>query len=526
MAAIYERMAIIGIGLIGGSVALAARKRGLAQEIIGCARSENTRRLALDLGVADRITSDAIEAAAGADLVYIATPVGLIPGLLEDLSGVVQIGCTVTDAGSVKSEICREGSRFLPASFIGGHPIAGSERSGVAAADARLFEGRTYVLTPVEADEELLERFTEFVRGLGANVQTVTPDEHDALLGLTSHLPHLWSSALALALDQSDRADELAIFAGSGLRDTTRIAASDPNLWRDIFEANKANVELGCDLAIEAFTSLREALRRDDCARLVELLGQARGFRQSIECAAPSSHVTASAGEPPMNACGLRLAIDGPAGAGKSSVAREVARQLGYTFIDTGAMYRAVAHFAMQQGLLPGKDDQAIGDLAGKLSYEFRSVGEQRHLFVDGQDVEAVVRLPEVGRLSSTVSAIALVRDNLLAAQRQMAAGGGVVMEGRDIGTIVLPDAEVKVFLTATPQERARRRYRQLRDMGMEVKFEDILNEQNVRDQRDSSRAVAPLKKADDAVEIISDGMGLEDVVARIVGLVQERQNA
>ncbi|MHB8993737.1 MAG: (d)CMP kinase [Armatimonadota bacterium] len=522
MPAIYERIAIIGIGLIGGSVALAARKRGLAGEIVGCARSENTRRLALDLGVADRITNDALEAAAGADLVYIATPVGLIPGLLEDLSSVVQIGCTVTDAGSVKSEICREGSRFLPASFIGGHPIAGSERSGVAAADARLFEGRTYVLTPVEADEELLERFTKFVRGLGARVQTVTPDEHDALLGLTSHLPHLWSSALALALDQSDRADELAIFTGSGLRDTTRIAASDPNLWRDIFEANKANVEHGCDLAIEAFTALREALRQDDYAKLVELLGQARDFRQTIECAAP---VAASAGEAPMSACGLRLAIDGPAGAGKSSVAREVARQLGYTFIDTGAMYRAVAHFAMQQGLLPGKDDEAIGDLAGKLSYEFRSVGEQRHLFVDGQDVEAVVRLPEVGRLSSPVSAIALVRDNLLAAQRQMAAGGGVVMEGRDIGTVVLPDAEVKVFLTATPQERARRRYRQLRDMGMEVNLEDILNEQNVRDQRDSSRAVAPLKKADDAVEIISDGMGLEDVVGRIVGLVQERQS-
>jgi cyclohexadieny/prephenate dehydrogenase len=526
MAAIYERIAIIGIGLIGGSVALAARKQGLAEEIVGCARSETTRRLALDLGVADRITNDALEAAAGADLVYIATPVGLIPGLLEDLSSVVQIGCTVTDAGSVKAEICREGSRFLPASFIGGHPIAGSERSGVAAANARLFEGRTYVLTPVEADEELLERFTRFVHGLGANVQTVTPDEHDALLGLTSHLPHLWSSALALALDQSDRADELATFTGTGLRDTTRIAASDPNLWRDIFEANKANVEHGCELAIEAFTALREALRQDDYGKLVELLGQARNFREIIECAAPSSPgAAASAGEAPMNACGLRLAIDGPAGAGKSSVAREVARQLGYTFIDTGAMYRAVAHFAMQQSLLPGRDDEAIGDLAAKLNYEFRSVGDQRHLFVDGQDVEAVVRLPEVGRLSSPVSAIALVRDNLLAAQRQMAAGGGVVMEGRDIGTVVLPDAEVKVFLTATPQERARRRYRQLRDMGMEVNLEDILNEQNVRDQRDSSRAVAPLKKADDAVEIISDGMGLEDVVARIVGLVRERQS-
>lgn len=227
-----------------------------------------------------------------------------------------------------------------------------------------------------------------------------------------------------------------------------------------------------------------------------------------------------------MSCPGLRLAIDGPAGAGKSTVARDVARELGYVFIDTGAMYRAVAHFVMQEELTLGKDDEAIGELAGKLRFEFRSVGEARHLFVNDEDVEAVVRLPEVGRMSSPVSAIPLVRHNLVVAQRQMAAGGGIVMEGRDIGTVVLPDAEVKVFLTATPEERARRRYRQLRDMGMEVNLDDILREQNVRDQRDSSRAVAPLKKADDAIEIISDGMAREEVVARIVGLVRERQNA
>jgi len=185
-----------------------------------------------------------------------------------------------------------------------------------------------------------------------------------------------------------------------------------------------------------------------------------------------------------------------------------------------------VAHFVREKGLTLGRDDDAIGDLAGELRFDFRPVGDQRHLFVNDEDVEAVVRLPEVGRMSSPVSAIPLVRQNLLAAQRQMAAGGGIVMEGRDIGTVVLPDAEVKVFLTATPQERARRRYRQLRAMGMEVHLYDILNEQNVRDQRDSSRAVAPLKKADDAIEIISDDMAREDVVARIVALVRERQNA
>jgi len=379
------------------------------------------------------------------------------------------------------------------------------------------------VLTPVDPDEEMLGRFTAFVHALGASVHRTTPEEHDALLAYTSHLPHLWASALALTLARTDEATTLAPFAGGGLRDTTRIAASDPRLWQEIFEANKRNLLAGCDEAAKAFAALREAVSQDDPDALITLLSQAKQFRDELTHAGGALFETGGA---EMSSQGLRLAIDGPAGAGKSSVAREVARELGYIFIDTGAMYRAVAHFVMQGNLLVGKDDEAIGDLSGKLRFEFRPVGDQCHLFVNDEDVEAVVRLPEVGRLSSPVSAIAAVRHNLVMAQRQMATGGGVVMEGRDIGTVVLPDAEVKVFLTATPQERARRRYRQLRDLGMEVNLDDILHEQNVRDQRDSSRAVAPLKKAEDAVEIISDGMIRDEVVANIVRLVRDRQNA
>lgn len=523
MEPLYQRVAIIGLGLIGGSIGLAARKRGLAEQVVGYSRSETTRRAAIEHRVVDQITDDPLAAARGADLVYIATPVGIIPGLIEDLATVVDLGCTVTDGGSVKAEICRAGNRFLPASFIGGHPIAGSERSGVTAANGDLFVGRSYVLTPVDPDEELLARFTQFVHGLGATIHTTTPEDHDAVIAYTSHLPHLWAAALALGLARTDDAAHLAPFAGGGLRDTTRIAAAEPKLWQEIFAANRRNVLASCETALAAFTTLREAVAQDDPEALIALLAQSKQFRDELSQAGGPLFVT---GVSEMSCPGLRLAIDGPAGAGKSTVARDVARELGYVFIDTGAMYRAVAHFVMQEELTLGKDDEAIGELAGKLRFEFRSVGEARHLFVNDEDVEAVVRLPEVGRMSSPVSAIPLVRHNLVVAQRQMAAGGGIVMEGRDIGTVVLPDAEVKVFLTATPEERARRRYRQLRDMGMEVNLDDILREQNVRDQRDSSRAVAPLKKADDAIEIISDGMAREEVVARIVGLVRERQNA
>ncbi|HEY3397306.1 MAG TPA: (d)CMP kinase [Armatimonadota bacterium] len=217
----------------------------------------------------------------------------------------------------------------------------------------------------------------------------------------------------------------------------------------------------------------------------------------------------------------VTLAVDGPAGAGKSSVARAVAQALGYIFIDTGAMYRAVAYRTLVAGLQLGRDDEAIGRLAGELHFEFRPVGTEQHLFVDGDDVEAAVRTPEVGNLSSPVSAIPAVREHLVAAQRAMAHGGGVVMEGRDIGTVVLPDAEVKVFLTASEEERARRRQGQLRDQGVERPLEQILAEQRERDERDSTRAVAPLCQAADARLLVTDGMEKAQVVALLVELVR-----
>jgi cytidylate kinase len=220
----------------------------------------------------------------------------------------------------------------------------------------------------------------------------------------------------------------------------------------------------------------------------------------------------------------VSLALDGPAGAGKSSVARDVARRLGYTFIDTGAMYRAVAYRALRAGLEVGRDDAALGKLAGELRFEFRPVGDEQRLFVDGEDVEAPIRTPQVGNLSSPVSAIPEVRRHLVAAQQEMARGGGVVMEGRDIGTVVLPQAEVKVFLTASEQERARRRQAQLREQGVERDLAQILADQRERDERDSSRAVAPLRQAPDARLLVSDGLTQDEVVELIVGWVREAE--
>jgi len=220
---------------------------------------------------------------------------------------------------------------------------------------------------------------------------------------------------------------------------------------------------------------------------------------------------------------GCLVAIDGPAGAGKSTVARGVAERAGCTYIDTGAMYRAVAYRALRAGLRVGSDDDAIGALAGELEFEFRDVGAAGHLFVDGEDVEGPIRTPEVANLSSPVSAIPTVREHLVAAQRRMAQRVAVVMEGRDIGTVVFPDALLKVFLTASAEERARLRYEQLQERGEAVSFEQILADQRARDQRDSTRAIAPLRQAEDAVEVDTDGIGAEEVVDRVMHLLNAR---
>lgn len=220
----------------------------------------------------------------------------------------------------------------------------------------------------------------------------------------------------------------------------------------------------------------------------------------------------------------IQVAIDGPAGAGKSTVARDVAAALGYTYVDTGAMYRAVAYRALGAGLDPVRDADAIGALAAGLRFGFVDSAEGKRLLVDGEDVSEAIRTPQVGNLSSPVSAIPAVREHLVAAQRAMASSGGTLMEGRDIGTVVLPGAQVKVFLTATPQERARRRQAQLADKGIRQDLDQILADIMERDHRDSTRAVAPLRPAEDAVEIISDGLEREEVVALICDLVRKAE--
>ncbi len=220
----------------------------------------------------------------------------------------------------------------------------------------------------------------------------------------------------------------------------------------------------------------------------------------------------------------LLIAIDGPAGAGKSAAARELALRLGVAYLDTGAMYRAVAVAAVKAGVrfpLDADGRRRVETLARTVEIAFEGEPSAQRVLLDGRDVTGELRTPEISQLSSVVSALAGVRRELVRRQRELAAGGGVV-EGRDIGTVVFPDAPLKVFVTATPEVRARRRFDELRARGVTVEWDEVLREQVQRDRRDATRASAPLRPAEGAVVVDTSELSLEQVVERLVGLVRE----
>ena len=217
------------------------------------------------------------------------------------------------------------------------------------------------------------------------------------------------------------------------------------------------------------------------------------------------------------------VAIDGPAGAGKSTIAKLVAKKLDFIYIDTGAMYRAIALQAIKLGII---DDQtAIEEMASKIKITFKVEQDKNLVFIDGNDVTEEIRTPEVSNKASYVSGFAGVRSAMLIQQRELGKVGNVIMDGRDVGTCIFPNADVKVFLTASSIERARRRYIELVAKGQTIDLSELQKEIDARDKADSERAIAPLKKADDAVEIDSTKLSIQQTVDMIVDLVKEKVN-
>lgn len=219
----------------------------------------------------------------------------------------------------------------------------------------------------------------------------------------------------------------------------------------------------------------------------------------------------------------VSVAIDGPSGAGKSTIAKVAAKRLGFTYIDTGAMYRTVALYALENGIDTKNKDGALETALPNITIDISYQDGNQHIFLNGEDVSEQIRTPQVSMGASDVATVPAVRLKLVELQRALARRQNVIMDGRDIGTYVLPDAEIKIFLTADVEDRARRRYEELIQKGNSVRFEDVLEDMKQRDRNDSARAFAPLRQAEDAERIDTTGASLDESVERILSSIQKR---
>lgn len=220
----------------------------------------------------------------------------------------------------------------------------------------------------------------------------------------------------------------------------------------------------------------------------------------------------------------INVAIDGPAGAGKSTVAKGVAAKLGYIYVDTGALYRAIGVYALRQGV-DTKDGESISALLPEINVELKFIDGVQYVFLNGEDVSVDIRTPDASMAASNVSAIPSVRSFLFDLQRDIARKNDCIMDGRDIGTVVLPNAQVKIFLTADPEERAMRRYKELIVKDPDIKYDDVLLDLKQRDYQDSHREIAPLKPAEDSVVYNTTGNSLEESVEKVINIIKEKIN-
>lgn len=283
----YKRVALIGLGLIASSMAHAMREKGLAGEIIGHAKSAETRATALEIGLCDRVFDTAAEAVEGADLVVLCVPVGAMAAIAAEIAPHLAAGATVTDVGSVKHAVIEAVAPHMPdhVQFIPGHPLAGTEHSGPRSGFATLFVNRWWLLTPLEGnDPGAVARLKAFLTALGANVDEMEVARHDLVLALVSHTPHLIAYTMVGVADHLRRVtqEEVIKYSASGFRDFTRIAASDPTMWRDVFLTNKdATLDILGRFTEELFM-LQRAIRMGDGQMLFDYFTETRAIRRGI----------------------------------------------------------------------------------------------------------------------------------------------------------------------------------------------------------------------------------------------------
>ena len=283
----FQRVALIGFGLIGGSIARGARAQGLVGDIVTTARSAKTRARVAELGIVDSVVETNAEAVRDADLVILCIPVGNCGAVAQEIAAHLKPGAIVSDVGSVKGAVVRDMAPHLPAAahFVPAHPVAGTEHSGPDSGFAELFINRWCILTPPEGtDPNAVEKLRAFWAALGAKVEIMTPDHHDLVLAITSHLPHLIAYTIVGTADELAQvtSSEVIKFSAGGFRDFTRIAASDPTMWRDVFLANKDAVLEMLGTFNEDLSKLTRAIRRNDGEALFEHFSRTRAIRRGI----------------------------------------------------------------------------------------------------------------------------------------------------------------------------------------------------------------------------------------------------
>jgi len=276
MKKLFNKVAIVGTGLIGGSMALAIKKQRLANEIIGVSRHKKSLLAAKKNGVIDRGSQD-LNIIKDADLVVLAAPVNTILNLAEQISKIVKPGCIVTDVGSTKREIVSKLEKLFPG-YVGSHPLAGSEKRGVLNADAGIFRGTLCILTPTKkTDQHALSKIKKLWNALGARVLLLPADRHDKILSFVSHLPHVAAFSLISIVP-----GKYLKFAASGLKDTTRIASSDSQLWSDIFLSNPENISNAISLLQDVLSRIKSAINKKDRKLLSSILKEAKKKRESL----------------------------------------------------------------------------------------------------------------------------------------------------------------------------------------------------------------------------------------------------
>ncbi|HTP65517.1 MAG TPA: prephenate dehydrogenase/arogenate dehydrogenase family protein [Geobacteraceae bacterium] len=283
---LINRLTIIGVGLIGGSLARALRAKGEVGEIVGVGRGAPNLQRAVELGVIDRYTHDPVEGVAGADMVFLAIPVCSIVAMIERIAPHLAPGCVVTDGGSVKGEIVDACEPLMPSGtfFVGGHPIAGTEKSGVDASFTTLYEGRRCILTPTPGTDRIaLDRVRRMWELTGAEVVLMDTAKHDRVLAAISHLPHMVAYALVDAVGDYDRFDESILkYSAGGFKDFTRIASSDPVMWRDIAMMNRDGVLELMDFFTGYLAELRTLVDKKDARGLERFFARSKGKRDAI----------------------------------------------------------------------------------------------------------------------------------------------------------------------------------------------------------------------------------------------------